>query len=191
MECYHYLLAIEDIEWSLSLLNFLTLLFQIHFFGLVLCMTKKPILWRHHLWRHKNLHCISAKYHCYRLHTFEGETFGSFDFLITHKRVLWLVTKETQYWRARHQPLPVYVRLLKTSLLEFPMRTVKSLNGVKQDWKDTQQYAQHNTKRTSYGFLNTKAWTPQNLSLDLLDGTHPVEFAEKNEWCSKSEKIYR
>lgn len=44
MECYHYLLAIEDIEWSLSLLNFLTLLFQIHFFGLVLCTTKKPIL---------------------------------------------------------------------------------------------------------------------------------------------------
>ena len=40
MECYHYLLAIEDNEWSLSLLNFLKLLFQIHSFGLVLCMTK-------------------------------------------------------------------------------------------------------------------------------------------------------
>ena len=77
-------LAIEDNEWSLSLLIFLKLLFQIQFFGLVLCMTKKPILWRHDLWRHKNVHCISAKYHCFRLHTFEGETFGSFDFLISH-----------------------------------------------------------------------------------------------------------
>ena len=36
-------LAIEDNEWSLSLI-FLKLLFQIQFFGLVLCMTKKPIL---------------------------------------------------------------------------------------------------------------------------------------------------
>lgn len=34
-------LAIEDNEWSLSLLIFLKLLFQIQFFGLVLCMTKK------------------------------------------------------------------------------------------------------------------------------------------------------
>jgi len=40
MECYHYLLAIEDDEWSLSLLNSLKLFFQIHFFGSVLCMTK-------------------------------------------------------------------------------------------------------------------------------------------------------
>lgn len=55
----------------------------------------------------------------------------------------------------------------------------------------TQQYAQYNTKQTSEGFLNTKAWTPQNLSLDLLDGTHPVEFGEQNAWCYKSEKIYR
>ena len=37
-------LAIEDNEWSLSLLIFLKLLFPIQFFGLVLCMTKKPIL---------------------------------------------------------------------------------------------------------------------------------------------------
>lgn len=37
-------LAIEDNEWSLSLLIFLKLLFQIQFFGLVLCMTKEPIL---------------------------------------------------------------------------------------------------------------------------------------------------
>ena len=36
-------LAIEDKEGSLSLLIFLKLLFQIQFFGLVLCMTKKPI----------------------------------------------------------------------------------------------------------------------------------------------------
>ena len=37
-------LAIEDNEWSLSLLIFLKSLLQIQFFGLVLCMTKKPIL---------------------------------------------------------------------------------------------------------------------------------------------------
>lgn len=37
-------LGIEDNEWSLSLLIFLKLLFQIQFFELVLCMTKKPIL---------------------------------------------------------------------------------------------------------------------------------------------------
>ena len=37
-------LAMQDNEWSLSLLIFLKLLFQIQFFGLVLCMTKKPIL---------------------------------------------------------------------------------------------------------------------------------------------------
>ena len=41
------------------------------------------------------LHCISAKYHTLRLRTFEGETFGSFDFLIGHQRVTWLVTIET------------------------------------------------------------------------------------------------
>ena len=36
-------LAIEDNEWSLSLLIFLKLLFQIQFFGLVLCMPKKSL----------------------------------------------------------------------------------------------------------------------------------------------------
>ena len=30
------------------------------------------------------VHCISAKYHSFRLHTYEEETFGSFDFLIDH-----------------------------------------------------------------------------------------------------------
>ena len=38
---------------------------------------------------------ISAKYHIFRLHIFERETFGSFDFLIGHKEVTWLVTIET------------------------------------------------------------------------------------------------
>ena len=33
------------------------------------------------------VHCISAKYHSFRLHTYEEETFGSFDFLIGHYRV--------------------------------------------------------------------------------------------------------
>ena len=31
------------------------------------------------------MHCISAKYHSFRLHTFEGETFGRFDFLHDHQ----------------------------------------------------------------------------------------------------------
>ena len=33
------------------------------------------------------VHCISAKYHSFRLYTYEEETFGSFDFLIGHYRV--------------------------------------------------------------------------------------------------------
>ena len=41
------------------------------------------------------IHRISAKYHILRLHTFEGETFGSFDVLIGHRGVTWLVTMET------------------------------------------------------------------------------------------------
>ena len=41
------------------------------------------------------MHCISAKYHSFRFQTFEGETFGGFDFLIGHQRVTWLVTTET------------------------------------------------------------------------------------------------
>ena len=41
------------------------------------------------------VHCISAYYHSFRFQTFEGETFGSFDFLIGHQRVTWLVTRGT------------------------------------------------------------------------------------------------
>ena len=39
-------------------------------------------------------HSISAKYNVFRLHTFEGETFGSFDVLLGHRGVTWLVTME-------------------------------------------------------------------------------------------------
>ena len=41
------------------------------------------------------VHYISAKYHNFRSHTFEEETFGSYDFLIGHWRVTLLVTIET------------------------------------------------------------------------------------------------
>ena len=40
------------------------------------------------------IHRISAKYHILRLHTFEGETFESFNVLIGHRGVAWLVTME-------------------------------------------------------------------------------------------------
>ena len=40
------------------------------------------------------IHRISAKYHILRLHTFEGETFESFNVLIGHRGVTWLVTME-------------------------------------------------------------------------------------------------
>ena len=43
------------------------------------------------------VHYISAKYHNFRSHTFEEETFGSYDFLIGHWRVTLLVTIETLY----------------------------------------------------------------------------------------------
>ena len=41
------------------------------------------------------IHRISARYHIVRLHTFEGETFGSFNVLIDHRGITWLVTMET------------------------------------------------------------------------------------------------
>ena len=60
-------------SWQFYYCTFLKLLFQIiNFFGLVLRMSKKPILWRHRLWRHINeigqvlqfcIHSISGKYH--------------------------------------------------------------------------------------------------------------------------------
>ena len=42
------------------------------------------------------VHSISANYHILRLHTFEGETFGSFDVLIGYRGVMWVVTMEKQ-----------------------------------------------------------------------------------------------
>ena len=82
--------------------------FKLFIFGLVVRMSKKFILRGHQLWRHITeiwirigqvlqfcIHSISAKYHIFRLHSFEGETFGNFDVLIGHRGVTWLVTMET------------------------------------------------------------------------------------------------
>ena len=40
------------------------------------------------------VHYISAKYHTFRFNSLGGEVFGSFDFLIGHKRVTWLFTNK-------------------------------------------------------------------------------------------------
>ena len=60
-------------------------------------MTKKLVLWRHQMWRHKNeiwefksdksfnfMCTVFLQSISFRLHTYEEETFGSFDFLIGH-----------------------------------------------------------------------------------------------------------
>ena len=41
-------------SWDFHFVFVLSFLSNSLFFGLVLRMTKKPILWRHQLWRHKN-----------------------------------------------------------------------------------------------------------------------------------------
>ena len=54
MECYQYLLKliIEGNELKLRVSQ--VIVSNSSFFGLVLCITKKPILWRHQLERYKN-----------------------------------------------------------------------------------------------------------------------------------------
>ena len=41
-------------RWDFHFVFDLSYSFKFSIFGLVLRMTKKPILWRHQLWRHKN-----------------------------------------------------------------------------------------------------------------------------------------
>ena len=41
-------------SWDFHFVFVLSFSFKFSIFGLVLRMTKKPILWRHQLWRHKN-----------------------------------------------------------------------------------------------------------------------------------------
>ena len=62
-------------SWDFHFVFVLSFSFKFSFFGLVLRMTKKPILWRHQLWRHEN-----------EIWDFKSDKF--FIFMCTRKQVL-------------------------------------------------------------------------------------------------------
>ena len=97
-------------SWDFYNCIFLKVFFQIlHFWISTARHQKAPVL-------QFCMHYISAKYHSFRFQTFEGETFGSFDFLIGHQRVTWLVTIETRNPKYFWNQVLLLVSISKTCL---------------------------------------------------------------------------